>query len=42
MNILKRGGLAATCRGHQQDKPVVQLGSLANSLHECIGEWLRH
>jgi hypothetical protein len=42
MNILQCGGFARTGRGHQHDKPVVQLGSLANSLYDSIGEWLRH
>jgi len=42
MNILERGRLARTGWGHQHDETVVQLGSLANSLYDSIGEWLRH
>ena len=38
MNILKRGGLAYTGWGYQHDKAMVQLGSLANSSYDTIGE----
>jgi hypothetical protein len=42
MDTLECGGLARTGRGHQHDKPVVQLGSLSDSLYDSIGEWFRH
>jgi hypothetical protein len=42
MNILQRSGLARTGWSHQHHKPVVQLGSLADSSYDSVGEWLRH
>ena len=42
MNILERSGLARTGRRHQHDETVVQLGRLADSSYDSIGEWLRH
>jgi hypothetical protein len=42
MNILERDGLARTGQGHHQDETVVQLGCLANSSYDSVGEWFRH
>jgi len=42
MNVLQHGGLARTGRGDQHDEAMVQLGSLADSLYDSIGEWFRH